>query len=67
MRRRPGYALKSAYKWIMRYFLKDISLISSSSLNIFWSQDLSSGKEKKFNTVVRLCELDNLVAMYTIP
>lgn len=46
MRRRPGYALNSLHISGSCDNSLKISLMLSSSLNIFWSQDLSSGKEK---------------------
>ena len=57
---------KSAYKWIMWYFFKyllDIVVQPEYFLVarlVFW-------EGKKFNTVLRLCEFDNLFTMYTIP
>src|SRR5919109_695749 len=46
MRRRPGYALTSLDTSGSCDISSNIFLILSSSLNIFWSHDLSSGKEE---------------------
>src|SRR5919107_1633985 len=46
MRRRPGYALASLHINGSCEISSNISLILSSSLNIFCSHDLSSGKEE---------------------
>src|SRR5215212_8235376 len=46
MRRRPGYALASLHISGSCEISSNISFILSSSLNIFWPHDLSSGKEE---------------------
>ena len=57
---------ESAYKWIMRDFFKyllDI-IIQSEHFLVAW---LVFREGRKFNTLVRLCEFDNLIAIYAIP
>src|SRR5918994_7117648 len=58
MRRRPGYALASLHMSGSCDISPNIFLISSSSLNIFWSQDLSSGKERNS---IHLLDCVNLI------
>jgi hypothetical protein len=57
---------KSAYKWIMRYFFKYLLDVIVQP-EYFLVTGLVFREGKKFNTVIRLCEFDNLVAMYAIP
>ena len=58
IKRRPGYALVSLYMSGSCDISLNIFLISSSSLNIFWSQDLSSGKEENS---IHLSDCVNLI------
>jgi hypothetical protein len=57
---------KPAYKWIMRYFFEYLLNIVVKS-EYFLIAGFVFRKGRKFNTLVRLRELDNLVAMYAIP
>jgi hypothetical protein len=53
-------------KWVMRYFFKYLfNIIVKSEYSLIAVFVFREGR--KFNTIVRLCELDNLVAMYAIP
>jgi hypothetical protein len=57
---------KPAYEWIMRYLFKYLLNIVVKS-EYFLIAGCVFRKGRKLNTLVRLRELDNLVAMYAIP
>jgi hypothetical protein len=57
---------KPAYERIMRYLFKYLLNIVVKS-EYFLIAGFVFREGRKFNTLVRLCELDNLVAMYAIP